>query len=258
MNWSGIDSKSVFGKILRLFLMLVPKKTIVPIMQGRLKGTKWIVGSSTHGCWLGSYEYEKQKLFEQKITHGSIVYDLGAHVGFYTLLASKLTGPSGKVISFEPIQSNLNYLKKHIQINDIKNVAIIEAAVSDMSGTVSFKEGHSSTTGHIAPATEEAIKLKTVSLDELISLGKIPPPDFIKIDIEGAEALALGGAKKMLGNIHPAIFLATHGKIVHEECCKLLKSLAYNIETIDGLPLDKSNEIYAELRSASEIYNTVH
>jgi len=86
MNWLRISDKSLFGKVLRFPLRLLPAQTRMPIMQGRLKGKRWIVGSSNHGCWLGSYEFDKQHLFERTITQGSIVFDLGGHVGFYTLL----------------------------------------------------------------------------------------------------------------------------------------------------------------------------
>ncbi len=57
MNLSGISDKSLFGKILRLPLRIIPAQTVMPIIQGKLKGKKWIVGASNHGCWLGSYEF---------------------------------------------------------------------------------------------------------------------------------------------------------------------------------------------------------
>ena len=99
MNWSRFSQKSIFGKILRFPLNFLPAKTQMPIMQGKLKGKKWIVGSGIHGYWLGSYEFDKQILFERTIMQGKTVFDLGGHVGFYTLLSSELVGSSGKVYS---------------------------------------------------------------------------------------------------------------------------------------------------------------
>ncbi|MDW8317197.1 MAG: FkbM family methyltransferase, partial [Anaerolineae bacterium] len=90
MNLSGISSKSLIGRVLRFPLRLIPPKAVLPIMQGRLKGRKWIVGSSSHGCWLGSYEYAKRIVFERTVRENSVVFDIGAHVGFYTLLAAVL------------------------------------------------------------------------------------------------------------------------------------------------------------------------
>src|SRR5512139_3781902 len=98
MNFSGISNHSVVGKALRFPLRLIPDDATLPILQGRLRGKRWISGSCNHGCWLGSYEYHKRVLFERTITPGSVVFDLGAHVGFYTLLASVLVGHAGRVV----------------------------------------------------------------------------------------------------------------------------------------------------------------
>lgn len=68
------------------------------------------MGSSSHGCWIGSYEYHKRRLFEQAVTPGSAVFDIGAHVGFYTLLASVLVGDQGRVVAFEPNAGNVRLL----------------------------------------------------------------------------------------------------------------------------------------------------
>jgi hypothetical protein len=62
INLSGISNNSVVEKLLRFPLRLIPSNMVLPILQGRLKGKKWIVGLSNHGCWLGSYKYEKQTL----------------------------------------------------------------------------------------------------------------------------------------------------------------------------------------------------
>ncbi len=64
----------------------------------------------------------KQKTFINEIKEGYVVFDIGAHVGFYTLLSSQLVGEQGQVVSFEPFPPNLSYLKRHIQLNKLKNV----------------------------------------------------------------------------------------------------------------------------------------
>lgn len=151
MNFSGISGHTLLGKALRFPLSFIPGNLKVPILQGRLKGKKWIVGSGVHGYWLGSYEYEKRRLFEEVVKPGSIVFDVGAHVGFYTLLASVLVGIQRKVFAFEPLPSNLHFLRTHIEINCIMNVTIIEAAVSNFSGATMFEEGPDSSTGRILP-----------------------------------------------------------------------------------------------------------
>ena len=100
MNFSGVSNKSIVGKALRFPLRLIPCGAQMTILQGPLRGKRWIAGSSDHGCWLGSYEYPKQRAFSAAISHGDVVYDLGANVGFYSLLASVLVGTKGQVFSF--------------------------------------------------------------------------------------------------------------------------------------------------------------
>lgn len=243
INFSGISNKSIIGKLLRLPLRVIPPNLIVSILQGKLKGKKWIVGSGNHGCWLGSYEYEKQILFSKTITEGSVVYDIGAHVGFYTLLASELVGQKGKVVAFEPLPRNLYYLKEHLQLNRCDNVIVIESAVAEQGGIFSFKEGTNSSTGHLS--SEGYMKVKVVSLDDLVSKGEIPPPDYMKIDVEGAEMLVLSGAREIIANYCPVIFLSTHGIEVHRQCCAFLRLIDYDLQSMNKKDIYETDEILA-------------
>ncbi len=166
MNFSGVSSRSIVGHLLRLPLRLIPTDMVLPVLQGELRGSKWIAGSSNHGCWLGSYEYEKQRLISGMIAPGTTVFDLGAHVGFYTLLFSRLVGSGGKVVAFEPFPPNLRYLRRHLALNRITNVEVIEAAVSETMGTTSFQTGKTSSMGQIAETGEfsvELVKKKTIA-----------------------------------------------------------------------------------------------
>lgn len=243
INFSGVSNQSWLGKIIRLPLKLVPRQLQLPILQGKLQGKKWIVGSSQHGCWLGSYEYNKQLLFEQTVIPGSVVYDLGGHVGFYTLLASTLVGNTGQVISFEPLPNNLKYLKKHLDINNISNVKVIEATVSDRNEFAYFERHHSSFQGHLG--SQGTLQVRTVSLDKLIFEENLPIPQCLKIDVEGAEVKVLQGARQLLSQSHPTIFLATHGDNLQKECCHFLTDLGYQLKSINKKNLDSSDEILA-------------
>jgi hypothetical protein len=92
LNPSAISNCTLLGKVLRLPLRLLPKGMVVPILTGPAKGQKWIVGSSNHGCWLGTYELEKQAVLERFVKPGMTVYDIGAQAGFYSLFFSRLVG----------------------------------------------------------------------------------------------------------------------------------------------------------------------
>lgn len=250
MNFSDISPQTILGRALRLPLRLIPSTTVLPILQGELRGKKWICGSSNHGCWLGSYEKTKQDLFAQIVSPGDVVFDVGAHVGFYTLLASKLTGESGQVIAFEPVPRNLVYLREHLRLNQIKNVKIIAAAVSDAEDDRWFKNGASSTMGRLCSTGD--FKVRTVSLDALFARGEIPIPSVIKMDIEGGEYQALLGAETILKQYHPVIFLATHGREIHADCCRYLTSIGYELKPITGTNVADTDEIAAFYKLQNE------
>lgn len=232
-----------WGKRLGVSIRFIPPKTKMPILFKSLRGKKWIVGSAPYSCWLGIFEYEKQTVFEKTVVEGSIVFDIGAHVGFYTLLSSVLVGPKGRVFAFEPVPRNISYLRKHLRLNQATNVTIIEAAVTDSDGTARFVETEDSTEGRIAP--EGGLEVKTVSLDKLVLLAEVPCPQLMKIDVEGAEILLLSGAKSILVNAHPTIFLSTHSRQLHQQCCHFLTSLGYKIDAIGEKTLDLCDEIIA-------------
>jgi FkbM family methyltransferase len=242
MNWTSISDSSLLGKLLRLPLRLIPRGLVVPILQGPLRGKKWIVGSGNHGYWLGSYEMGTVARFAGAVPPGGTVFDLGANVGYYTLLSAVKTGPRGRVFAFEPLPRNLDYLRRHLALNRIANSTVVAAAVSDQGGTVRFAEDASTSRGRIGAG---GFEVPAVSLDEWAEKEGIPDPALMKIDIEGAEFQAIQGARRMLARTRPAIFLSTHSGKVHRECLSLLESLGYRCEALDGRPLERSREILA-------------
>lgn len=244
INFSAISDGSIIGKILRFFLRFIPKNTVVRILQGPLKGKKWIKGSGVNGYWLGSYESEEQKIFIENIKKGDVVFDIGANVGFYSLLAAELIGSGGKVFAFEPFEENFNYIKKHMEMNNYKNIFSFGAAVSDKTGLAFFKKEKSAAMGHLGDGD---IRVGVISLDEQIKNRKLPIPNFLKIDVEGAEFLVLKGAQNLLKVNHPIIFISIHSDSLREECFNFLLSLGYNLFSIKEKDLNKANEILAKL-----------
>jgi len=233
-----MPSKIVKAAI-RLPLALIPKNATVPILRGHLRGKSWIAGSSNHSCWLGGYESDWQNLIIRTVPNGSIFFDIGANVGFYTLLASSLVGDSGKVVAFEPVPSNINKIKKHLEINSLKNVTVYEAAISDYSGEAQFQKSKSNSQGKFKEfnpdavlGDDELLTVKVLSLDELLAKNRIPNPDYLKIDIEGAEFSALLGAKKYLADFGPTIFLSTHGNKARSNCLPMLNELGYTCHRV--------------------------
>ena len=243
MNFSKISNRTFYGKILRLPLKLIPKRMVVPIVRGPLRGKRWIVGASTHGCWLGSYEYQKQSIFKKTVKSGYVVYDIGAHVGFYTLLSSVLVGTQGKVIAFEPVQRNLEYLKKHVEINSCNNVEILPYAVSDNMGIKRFSFSINPSMGHLCEDGE--IEVQVVTVDEIFRFRNIPCPNIVKIDVEGAEYGVLRGAEHTIRQHRPVLFLSTHGPDIHRNCCAMLQAMSYHLAGLNDTSFELMDEIIA-------------
>jgi len=221
---------SIISMVKKIIISIIKK--ISPqqmlIMQGPLTGWRWVTLSSTYQMWLGTYEIDKQYLFMRNIDSGKIVFDIGANVGLYSLLAAKAVGPHGSVYAFEPLPRNVSFLRRNLEANKIQNAFVFEAAVSDRKGTVQFNQGEDHATGFIG--TDGDIEIQTVSLDDLVSEGQVHPPDYLKIDVEGAESSVLNGASKILHQNRPEVFLAIHGSEQLEKCKTLLTSANYRFE----------------------------
>lgn len=232
---------SLARKAVRLPLRLIPNSAIVPILAGPLRGAKWIVGSQRHAFWLGIYESYLQQLLVRHVTPGSIFFDVGANVGLYSLLASKLV-EDGKVVAFEPDPANVAFLKRHLILNRVANVTVLDCAITDKEGTGSFSDESTHAMGHLE--VNGKLSVATATIDALLQRQAIPPPTHIKMDIEGEEFRALIGSGECFREYRPTLFLATHGVVVHQDCCQLLQSWSYRIEVISR-ECDDRAELFA-------------
>jgi FkbM family methyltransferase len=243
MDFSKISYRSFLGRMVRLPLRLIPKTAVFPILQGQLRGKRWVVGAGNHSYWLGSYEIRKRQVFEREIKPGMVVFDIGANVGFYSLLAAQLTGKAGKVYAFEPLPRNAEYIHKHVALNKITTIAVFEVAVGDKNGEAWFEPGVSIATGHLSETG--TIRVRQVSLDTLMAEGLLTRPDVMKIDVEGAEYDVVRGAQEIIQAYRPLIFLDTHDRTAHTDTIGFLAEMGYQFEQIDNLPLAESKELLA-------------
>lgn len=219
---------SLFGRAIRFPLRLVPPDAILRVLSGSLRGSRWIAGAATNGCWLGTYERLAQRMFVRHVRRGDVVYDIGANAGFFTLLASKLAGPSGAVYAFEPMERNLRYIHEHLRLNRVENVHVLPMAVSDRNGVARFAAAANPAMGGLS--IEGGIEVQSATLDHLVKT--LPPPSFIKMDIEGAEHAALTGAAEVLRTARPVVLLSEHGYVQHERCGTLLQGLGYRVTSL--------------------------
>lgn len=215
------------GRFVVPFAHLVPSWAVIPIVQGPARGIFWVAGSGLMNFWLGTYERDKVDAFHRELSTGAVVYDVGANVGIYTVLACRMVGPKGRVFAFEPATVNLFFLNRHVRLNRFSNCTVVSKAVSSRNGTVSFDTGKGPCLGKIAD--HGSLQVPAVTIDWFVAEGN-PAPQLMKIDVEGAECEVLLGARECLAVSKPVLFLATHGEEVHKRCCCLLKGLGYRLE----------------------------
>jgi len=157
----------------------------------------------------GIHEPFTTQLVMKEISKGDVVLDIGANIGYYTLIFAKLVGKEGKVFAFEPEPNNFSLLKKNIAINGYENVVLIEKAVSNKSGKARLYLAEEHSGDHRIYESEvilgrKSIEIETVKLDDYFKgyKGRI---DFLKMDIQGVEPIALKGMETLLEKHRPKI-----------------------------------------------------
>lgn len=222
------------GDCLRRFARLYREGSVVSIKSGYLTGYKW---KRSHrylsGYWLGNYELSIQKCLVRELKPGDIFFDIGANAGFFSLLGSKQVGQKGHVFAFEPLPENLEAVKTQLGVNNVLNCTVVEAAVSDLVGEIGLWEGPDTSTAHIGTRgdKQKGVKsVKSITLNEFVQTA--PSPNFIKMDIEGAEIQALRGADLLLSGPNPPRFLIElHGEIAWRQVSRILEQAGYSFYT---------------------------
>lgn len=166
---------------------------------------------------LGTYEPEFLRALCKCVRHGDTCVDVGGNLGYYCLLMADLVGPEGRVITFEPVEENLEVLKENIAVNRIKNVELVQTALGAQPGVLSLirsEAGSISATpsvrGYAVEGAQSSIDVPVNTLDAYLE-EKGWRPTVIKIDVEGAELEVLRGAVNTLRVARPTVLLEVHG-----------------------------------------------
>ena len=161
--------------------------------------------------WYGYYEKENILFWEKLINPDSVVIDIGANIGYYTLIAAKKAS-EGHVHSFEPVTFNYDALQKNIKLNNLKNITANNAGISTKEGLDMYYISSKENIGMsgLKPAENFSGKMEektTLTLDNYVAINNLTKIDFIKIDIEGNELNALRGMQNVLQKNHPVLFI---------------------------------------------------
>ncbi len=212
----------------------------VEVTGGDLRGWRVLINLKTEKSrWLGTYEPELQSAIRQLISPGATVYDVGANIGYVSLLLAKQVGPTGQVFAFEPLPANLERIRQNLALNALTNVTIIPAAVTDQNGEVAFYVHDSVGMGKAAGSAGRStalyraeIRVPALALDEFIFGQGNPPPQAVKMDIEGGEVLALPGMRRALEQFHPLMLLELHGPESEQAAWQTLTSAGYRLSAM--------------------------
>ena len=212
------------------------------IQRGVGAGLKFCATVPVAGYRLGTTEPELQEALAEHLKKGDVVYDLGANVGFYTLLLAHLVGPEGHVYAFEPYPESAETTRHNLAINGFDHVTVIIKAVADKPGLEWFEMDTTPTTYRLGEKRgQRGMQVAVTSIDALLEKGELRPPDFVKIDVEGAEKRVLLGMKSTLGLHRPTIVCEVHYAVSGFEQFVVdeLGPFGYEIRTLDGDPIPR-------------------
>jgi FkbM family methyltransferase len=153
--------------------------------------------------WFGRWEPNLSSAIESILAEGDVFVDVGANIGYYSLLASKLVGPGGQVVAIEALPSTHALLKRNLSDNGVNNVRTANVAVSDAAGQLTVYSGIAGNTGSATTVPIEGrqpiVTVDALPLNEILTLQERENVALIKIDIEGAEVTVL---RQILDTIH--------------------------------------------------------
>ena len=198
---------------------LVPRDSLAwaQVQRGAAQGL-WLHLNPRTGkpYFEGGGEPEVQAALQQHLRPGMTFYDIGANIGFFSLLAARLVGKEGRVVAFEADPEIAARLREHVARNEFGWITVEEKAVWSEPRTVFFARTDPATSpdrglGHVVSAgAAETIPVSAESLDDYTRTQ--PAPDFLKCDVEGAEVEVFRGAQQLLKKKRPGVICEMHGE----------------------------------------------
>jgi FkbM family methyltransferase len=241
------------------FGSLVP--AYVPIDGGlRMKGAS-IGHIRALRAWAdGAEEAWMSELFKSEVTPSAMVLDVGAHLGYYTLLAGRAAGPTGGVYAVEPNPDTRHILERNVDLNDMRDrVTVIPVAFSDRNGPATFyPDTDDASRSGLAPhdaAPGKSVEVETRTANSYF--GADVTFSVVKMDVEGAEVRALRGMNELLDDETVTLFIECNRESLKrngtsaEELHQLLVDLGFRAAMIDEAdrsirPIESASELPAE------------
>lgn len=217
--------------------------TVAQIDSGPMAGLRLVISEHTsHAHISGTYERETQDAIDALVEPGSVCYDLGASIGYLSLLMAR---KAREVFAFEPAPHAVEEIRRHAEANAFRNITVVCSPVSDCERDVEFSLtdvafGSCITSGD---TPWRKLKLRTTTLDAFVS--SHPFPDFIKIDVEGEEGRVLKGARSILREKRTPICCELHSEQCAREVLEILSEYGYRASTLNGTPFELHRPVIA-------------
>jgi FkbM family methyltransferase len=251
--WNN-SPKAVFNAVRKKISGTKPSPSWTKVTSGPFENGQLYIDDASFVGWqemvngiFDSFIYKE--LADADLT-GAVVWDIGAHFGYHSFSFASLVGDSGHVYSFEPNPFNGKRFKMHVDKNPMqaKRITLSPIALSDANGQTMFVfsedvDGSSSSGSHLESAivplaadTYAAFKHETVeclTIDSFIATKGARSPQFMKIDVEGAEMMVLRGGKEFFAHYRPVIFMEVHNISLMYAVHALLIGLGYSVKILD-------------------------
>lgn len=226
--YRNVYQRTRIGDLLRM-----PARELrVRIRSGPCKGL--VMSLPSRARYLrGDYEPDQAAFVQEVLRPGDVFWDVGAHFGYYTLLASRVTGRAsggtGRVYAFEPVPGNLWYLRRHIKWNQMDHAQALPYAIGGADGAAAFRR---SGTGS-GRLDREGMTVDVRTIDSLVESGRCAAPTCVKMDIEGAEADALAGAAAALSGAPVLLIISLHQPPeIGTRCMATLEGYGYDLHKV--------------------------
>lgn len=193
----------------------------VRILKGAGAGLRFNAGASNPAYALGTNEAPVQSVLTEHLKPGDVFYDIGANVGFFSIIAARLVGDEGAVYAFEPLPDNVARLRENVALNAFAQIRIFDVAVSDHGGqgellVAAFSGGSALATADAPPDQIGTLPVTIVAIDDVLTAERLCPPTLAKIDVEGAELDVLHGMRLTIERYRPLIICELDGPTLHE------------------------------------------
>jgi len=228
-------------------------EAVLRVLAGPGRGLRLgldLVTRQESAYWWGSYERPALERLLRVVRPGWVVWDCGTYLGYYSALLARRVGAAGQVVAIEPDPRNLERTRANVRRNGFTNVRYVHGAIAAASGEVDFLL-QENTNSHIpgcyvgaAPDAEQGredgrlVRVPALALDDAARDGTLPRPQLIKLDIEGAEELALPSAREMVRRWRPLLCVELHNPACDAALWHFAGETGYTLQSLDtGRPM---------------------